>query len=200
MLQKKGFSYCLVEPAATFFFDKKPLISNGTNEDRKRPQRNPSMSKHGRFYNGYCSRHQVVRPTRQIATPKLNYNEHPNSRNVEFNAVFDLAKTAARTTAQMASFEALLALMDELEDICGVSLYLTEFVGNLRKWNQYKIICCVTGCPFRIGVFYRQVLGNDLKLKEVYEVNRAEWRVTHWHSKAPWTPSVRQEREFGNQY
>jgi len=41
----------------------------------------------------------------------------------------------------MYSMDTLLAWVDELEDLMGTQMFLMEFVGNLSKWNQYKIAC-----------------------------------------------------------
>ena len=80
----------------------------------------------------------------------------------------------------MYSMDALLAWVDELEDLMGTQMFLMEFVGNLSKWNQYKIACQTVNCPFTIKIFYRLRIKNDLKLEEIFEVD-GDWRLNHWH-------------------
>lgn len=102
----------------------------------------------------------------------------------------------------MTSFDQVLAWVSELEDLMGIELFVLEFVGNMKKWNTFKVMCGINSCPFSLQITYRQQLNNDLKLSEVFELEGNNLKtVVHWHGKDERYAAYDQDvKEFGKKY
>ena len=61
-----------------------------------------------------------------------------------------------------------LKFVRELEEIWEFSLTVREFGGVNALTNKYQLQCSYKNCPFRLSVFYKQQIQDDLTIKDFF--------------------------------
>ena len=95
----------------------------------------------------------------------------------------------------------MLEWVGELEDLLKTPLRVQDFLGQIRGADMYNVRCMTPDCPFKLIVYYRQSIGNDLKIIEQFQLDHetGHRNINHVHENQG-KVNRRTDKVFGKNY